>query len=75
MLASVAVTRVAEVDWAVLSDRERFSYDYAQGMIMLWSKESSMVDQNAGEGEGERGSQSFVRPVYCAGYSTREMLL
>lgn len=42
---------------------------------MLRPGGGAAADQNAGENEGEIGSQSMVRPVYSTGCTTRRMLL
>lgn len=36
VLAIVAIARVCEVEWAALSDRSRFLYEYCDGLIIAF---------------------------------------
>lgn len=68
------MAHVVEVDWAAMPDQERSSYEYTLVMFVLRQNGGAEADKNAGEGEGEEGSQSVVQTMYRADYASRDML-
>lgn len=73
VLAFVAVGRVTEIDWDAFEDQDWFSYDDAEGKVVVLPTKPPMRRLSADGVEVHEGGQPELKPKYHKGFAEHGM--